>query len=69
VVFLDPPYGMGLVGRTLEVLATSGLLAPGAAVVAESAVREAIQVPAGYEVVRDRRYGDTRVQILIWRGT
>jgi len=69
VVFLDPPYGMGLVGRTLEVLATSGLLAPGAAVVAESSVREAVQVPAGYEVVRDRRYGDTRVQILIWRGT
>ncbi|MDR7417021.1 MAG: 16S rRNA (guanine(966)-N(2))-methyltransferase RsmD [Armatimonadota bacterium] len=69
LVFLDPPYGTGLVERTLEALATSGLLAPGAAVVAESAVREAVQIPAGYEVVRDRRYGDTRVRILIWRGT
>ncbi|MDR7567126.1 MAG: 16S rRNA (guanine(966)-N(2))-methyltransferase RsmD [Armatimonadota bacterium] len=69
LVFLDPPYGLGLVGRTLETLVASGLLAPGTAVVAESWVREEVPVPAGYELVRDRRYGDTRVQILIWRGT
>ncbi|MCS7172608.1 MAG: 16S rRNA (guanine(966)-N(2))-methyltransferase RsmD [Armatimonadetes bacterium] len=68
LVFLDPPYGLGLVGQTLEALRTSGLLVPGATVVAESGAREEVPVPPGYTAVRDRRYGDTRVRILVWRG-
>ncbi len=68
VVLLDPPYGLGLVGRTLEALAASGVLAPEAVVVAESGARQREPVPEGFEVTRDRRYGDTRVRVLIWRG-
>ncbi len=69
LVFLDPPYGRGLVGRTLKALAASGILAPEAVVVVESGAREEEPLPMGFELVRDRRYGDTRVRILTWRGT
>jgi 16S rRNA (guanine(966)-N(2))-methyltransferase RsmD len=62
LVFLDPPYGRGLLGRAAEALARAGLLLPGAVVVAESAARDPGEpVPAGWVPATDRRYGDTRV--------
>jgi 16S rRNA (guanine966-N2)-methyltransferase len=64
LVFLDPPYGKGLVGRAAVELERGGLLRPGAVVVAESAVRFPDDaVPAAWIPTADRRYGDTRVEI------
>lgn len=60
LVFLDPPYGKGLLVPALEAVAASGLPAPGARVVAEHAAREALPQRVGTLVRRDvRRYGDT----------
>lgn len=61
LVFLDPPYGKGLLERAGEEILRAGVLEPGAVVVAESAAREAAPVPDGWVTVSEKRYGDTRV--------
>jgi len=62
IAFLDPPYGMGLVGRAAADLARGGLLRRGAVVVAESGARDPREsVPEGWVPGADRRYGDTRI--------
>ncbi|GAB4235013.1 MAG: 16S rRNA (guanine(966)-N(2))-methyltransferase RsmD [Deltaproteobacteria bacterium] len=64
LVFLDPPYGKGLVGRAAASLAAAGILAPGAVVVAERASRDPEDpVPAGWRERVERRYGDTRITL------
>ena len=62
LVFLDPPYGKGLVGRAAELLSRAGILAPGAVVVAERASRDPGDTfPVEWTERADRRYGDTRI--------
>jgi len=64
LVFLDPPYGEGLVGRSAELLSRAGILAPGAVVVAERAARDPGEtLPAEWVERVDRRYGDTRITL------
>ena len=64
LVFLDPPYGKGLVERSAEEISRAGILVPGAVVVAERASRDtAGAVPEGWEERTDRRYGDTRITL------
>lgn len=64
LVFLDPPYGKGLVGRSAELLFRAGILAPGAVVVAERASRDSEEtLPAEWRERADRRYGDTRITL------
>lgn len=64
LVFLDPPYGRGLVGRSAAEIHRAGLLAPGAVVVAERAAKDPDEeFPAGWEERTDRRYGDTRITL------
>lgn len=64
LVFLDPPYGKGLVARSASLLSRAGLLAPGAVVVAERAARDPAEtLPADWRERADRRYGDTRITL------
>ena len=63
LVFLDPPYGAGLLPRALAALARAGWIAPGALVVAETARDEA---PDAGELLADRAHGAGRV--TIWRA-
>ena len=61
VVFLDPPYDLPeqLLLRDLAGL-TAGWLAPEAVVVVERSSRARLREwPAGYEPLRERRYGET----------
>lgn len=62
LVFLDPPYGKGLGEAALVSLAAGGWLAPDALVVWEEGV--APLPPAGFDMVDQRRYGDTHVTLL-----
>ena len=63
LVFLDPPYGQGLVGRALGSLAAAGWLAEDALVVAETGRDEALQLPGA--MVAERAHGAARV--TFWR--
>ncbi len=65
LVFMDPPYGRGLVAVTLRHLAASGRLASGATVVVEHDAGESPEAQtAGYAITDSRRYGKTLVTFL-----
>jgi 16S rRNA (guanine966-N2)-methyltransferase len=61
LVFMDPPYGMGL-GEVALTNAPPGWIAPGAIIVWEESA--APIVPPGFDMADQRRYGDTVVTIL-----
>lgn len=61
VVFLDPPYGAGLVGRALPALAAGGWVGTGALVVAETGLDEEL----GLAPLFDRVHGAARLRA--WR--
>ena len=68
VGFADPPYALGEEKGYASVLATlaeRGVIRPGGLFIAEmTAVQKAEETP-GWELVRDRTYGKTR--LCIWR--
>jgi 16S rRNA (guanine966-N2)-methyltransferase len=65
LIFLDPPYTMEVVSRSLQNLAKSGSMASEALVVAEHAPREAIETTDTGLVITDRRrYGKTALTFL-----
>lgn len=62
LIFLDPPYGKGLGQLALAAARDGGWIAPGALIVwEENAVQE---TPDGFEMLDQRRYGDTFISIL-----
>lgn len=69
LVFMDPPYHLGLVAATLERLAASTLIAPGGVAVAE---HEAGSLPKGvaptWHPMHNRRQGDSQVSFWQWSG-
>lgn len=67
LVLADPPYDVPAdrLARELEQLAEAGWIAPEATVVVERPTRDAEEpLPAGWEVLRQRAYGDT----TLWYG-
>jgi 16S rRNA (guanine(966)-N(2))-methyltransferase RsmD len=65
LVFLDPPYGQGLVPPVLIALAELGLLAPDGLICAETDRREELPGAIGPFVCIDRRhYGSTAVHLF-----
>jgi 16S rRNA (guanine966-N2)-methyltransferase len=63
LVFLDPPYGKGLVPLALVALSKAGWIAPGALIVAEMGLRDELPA-AGLAVEDERRYGKARIVFL-----
>lgn len=59
VIVLDPPYGQGLLARSLSLVAASRLLAPGGVAVAEGHWRDDPGEVPGLRRVRTARYGET----------
>lgn len=67
LVLLDPPYAMSHedVSDLVERLAESGLLAKAAVVLYEHAAKDPSIDPAGFEPLRQKRYGSTAVDLLV----
>jgi 16S rRNA (guanine966-N2)-methyltransferase len=61
LVFCDPPYGRDLAPRALAACAAGGWLSPGALVVVEEAQGVEVSLPAGFEDLDRRDYGETGV--------
>jgi len=68
VVFIDPPYGQGLLPPALEKAVRGGWIAPGAFVLAEVEAQAELagQIPAQLLPQADRLYGQTR--IMLWQN-
>jgi 16S rRNA (guanine966-N2)-methyltransferase len=63
LVFLDPPYRSGLAAAALESLA-DGWLGEGARLIVELAARDDLDLPPGYTLERERRYGGAKFLFL-----
>jgi 16S rRNA (guanine966-N2)-methyltransferase len=64
LVFLDPPYGKGLVPRALAALQAKGWIAPGALIIAETGRDEETVMLPGFEVISTRDHGAARLSAL-----
>jgi 16S rRNA (guanine966-N2)-methyltransferase len=64
IAFLDPPWRSGLAGAALEALAANGWLGEGAWIVVELAANDDLELPPGYALERERRYGRTKFLFL-----
>jgi 16S rRNA (guanine966-N2)-methyltransferase len=64
LVFLDPPYGKGLVPRALAALQAKGWIAPGALIIAETGRDEENAISPGFEVLSTRDHGAARLSAL-----
>lgn len=62
--FLDAPYRQDLTEPALAALAAHGWLAPGAVVMAEVAADEALPLPPGFTVLKEKTYGAARAVFL-----
>ena len=70
LVFADPPYEISVteVEADVAALASGGWLADGAIVVLERATAgPAVSWPEGFDVLKERRYGDTRLEMACYR--
>jgi len=63
LVFLDPPWRSGLATPTLAAL-REGWLADGARLVVETDAREEVNLPPGFALEQERRYGAARFTFL-----
>ncbi len=64
LVFLDPPYGMGLGEKALTVLLEKDWLDDDAVCVLEMAKKDPEKIPQGFKVFDERDYGVARVCFL-----
>jgi 16S rRNA (guanine966-N2)-methyltransferase len=64
LVFLDPPYRSGLAGAALRGLLRDGWLAADARIVVELAATDDLELPDGYSLERERRYGSAKFLFL-----
>jgi 16S rRNA (guanine966-N2)-methyltransferase len=61
LIFLDPPYGRGLSDQALAGLVDGGWCADDAIVVVEERADAAIALPAVFQEIDARSYGDTKI--------
>lgn len=66
LVFLDPPYGKGLGPKALQAAADGGWIADEALIVFEENAPQL--APAGFDLLDQRKYGDTHVTFLEFRA-
>ncbi len=67
LAFLDPPYRSDAARPALEALRDGGWLADDALAVVEKAEKSLFDTPSGFQIIDERRYGDTRVFFLRYR--
>jgi 16S rRNA (guanine966-N2)-methyltransferase len=64
LVFIDPPYDLGLVSPTCEALEAHGLLADGAIIYVESRRKgEVPAVPANWQLTKEKSSGDIHARL------
>jgi 16S rRNA (guanine966-N2)-methyltransferase len=65
LVFLDPPYGLGLTNPTLKALVAGRWLAEGATIVVEEGAKAELMAPSALTRLDERLYGDTKITLFV----
>lgn len=68
LVFADPPYDKGLGEKALASLHLHNWLKPNAILVLEETKRATIKMPDCFEIIDERKYGDTQIIISRYKG-
>ncbi len=68
IVFMDPPYNMGLIEPALEAAAESGALSENGIIVLESDSTDFRDEFSGLEIIKQRRYGRTYITVYSRAG-
>jgi 16S rRNA (guanine966-N2)-methyltransferase len=69
VLYLDPPYGQGLVAPALRSMQAKHWMAPNALLLVEQQEREILAVPEGFTLRDARVYGNAKITVLQWQAT
>jgi len=64
LIFMDPPYGLGLVVPAIAALTDNGWIAPNAITVVEMAKYEKIKPPLNFRILDQRVYGKAKILFL-----
>jgi len=65
LIFLDPPYGKGLVAEALEIIKKEKLLAPEGLIIIEQDKKESLEIAEDHYLLwKEKKYGNTMVRIL-----
>lgn len=65
LVFIDPPYGQGLIISSIMALTNSGWLKAGTILAIEHHVKESIVLPVGIEILDERTYGEIVLKFAV----
>lgn len=66
LIFLDPPYGGGLLEKALETIAAIDILSENGIMICESAAEQALpELKPPYEMGKDYRYG--KIKLTVYR--
>ncbi|HOS18194.1 MAG TPA: 16S rRNA (guanine(966)-N(2))-methyltransferase RsmD [Clostridia bacterium] len=64
LVFLDPPYGAGLIPKAMAALGEADALEKGCVIAAEHRAREAVDPPPGFRLAERRNYGEAALSFF-----
>ncbi len=64
LIFLDPPYGKGLGLKALQSAAAGGWIRDGAVAILEERADAEIELPAAFQELDARIYGDTKIVVM-----
>ncbi len=67
ILYLDPPYGRGLIPPTLAALTAAGWVTGDSLVIAETDSREPLSWPTAWHCLDHRRCGRAALHILRWQ--
>ena len=68
LVFADPPYDKGLGEKAFAALHIHNWLKPNAILVLEETKRATIEMPDCFDIIDERKYGDTQIIISRYKG-
>ena len=64
IIFMDPPYYLGLSKKTLQILEACDILAPNGLIIVQHFKKDALPDPLGdLTLLRQKKYGDTLLSI------
>ncbi|MEO0093862.1 MAG: 16S rRNA (guanine(966)-N(2))-methyltransferase RsmD [candidate division WOR-3 bacterium] len=64
IIIADPPYEKGLINQFIKKVVKSKILAPNGVIVLQYHKKEAIALPEGLIIVKQKRYGDNLISII-----
>lgn len=65
LIFADPPYLKGWVNKTITMIVEANLLADTGMLIMERHEEESLDLPEGWEIVRELKTGYTRVDFIV----